>query len=903
MTTQLNINEVIENAKRVITPLSPISIFAARNPWEGLEADTFEDVAEWLHDLKNVDIFPDKALIESAVKRGELDESIFNQLVTDMLLEHHYDIPQHYIKRYIDNIKTLEDVPVSYINQSNANVVDLLLEKSVHDTSESYHQYNVRPVSDAVKDEQGEPLSEHVNRQMIKWTKLYIDQFLSSWTMPKREQSFYHAWLHLAQHDRSFSKEQRQMIKHLPRNPQVTIESVLNHFSIAQEDYQAYFEGHLLALPGWAGMLYYRSQQHHFEQQLLTEYLAIRLVIEQLIVGDHVISISEDSASRSKNWYKETIASWCYYSDMPIDVLLQHNINEIQEFIHFATTMNQNVFKNLWLIAWEMTYETQLKHKIKANSENMTDGIMESKETRVERNQQTNLSDVVMQDSTQIAAINEGHAKQSNTSTKAQIAFCIDVRSEPFRRHIEAAGPFETIGIAGFFGLPIQKEAVDEQFKHDSLPVMVPPAYRIKEFADRYDMNVYRQQQQTMSSMFYTFKLMKNNVMPSLLLPELSGPFLSLSTIVNTIMPRKSRASLQKIKQKWLKKPETKLTVDREFDRKSDLPIGFTEQEQIDFVLQALKLMDLTEAFAPLVVLAGHASHSHNNPHHASLECGACGGASSGFNAKLLAIICNRPNVRQGLKKSGVIIPETTVFAAAEHHTSTDTLAWVYIPDTLSPEALNAYEALNDAMPLISEHANRERLAKLPTIGNVAHPVEEAERFASDWSEVRPEWGLAKNASFIIGRRQLTKGIDLEGRTFLHNYDWHKDEDGTLLNTIISGPALVAQWINLQYYASTVAPHFYGSGNKATQTVTSGVGVMQGNASDLMYGLSWQSVMAADRTMYHSPIRLLIVIQASDYVVVRLLENNNHFARKMSNHWLRLMSVDEEGHFKNWISK
>ena len=121
--------------------------------------------------------------------------------------------------------------------------------------------------------------------------------------------------------------------------------------------------------------------------------------------------------------------------------------------------------------------------------------------------------------------------------------------------------------------------------------------------------------------------------------------------------------------------------------------------------------------------------------------------------------------------------------------------------------------------------------------------------------------GLAGNAAFIVAPRSVTRGIDLERRTFLHSYEAEVDTDGSALETILTAPLVVAQWINCQYYFSTVAPQVFGAGSKTIHNVVGTVGGDLRHSGDLQLGLPWQSV-SDGRRLLHEPQRLLAVVQA-----------------------------------------
>lgn len=323
--------------------------------------------------------------------------------------------------------------------------------------------------------------------------------------------------------------------------------------------------------------------------------------------------------------------------------------------------------------------------------------------------------------------------------------------------------------------------------------------------------------------------------------------------------------------------------------------IGFTLDEQVKFVSQALQAIGLKNNFSRFVLVVGHGSQSENNPYESALDCGACGGSPGLFNARILAHMANKPAVRQRLQYQSIVIPDDTWFVPAMHNTTTDEVS-LYDLELLPSSHTIYLDRLQNGLLAARRLCTRERAPELDFIVDVSKPASadtQALRNAMDWSQVRPEWGLSRNAYFVIGRRALTEKQSLAGRSFLHSYDYRVDRKMHLLENILTGPLVVAQWINMEHYFSTVDNERYGSGSKVYHNVAGRFGVMTGNLSDLRTGLPAQTVLADGRP-YHEPLRLINVIEAPLERVIATLDKVAVVRRLLQNGWIRMLVVDPE---------
>jgi uncharacterized protein len=225
------------------------------------------------------------------------------------------------------------------------------------------------------------------------------------------------------------------------------------------------------------------------------------------------------------------------------------------------------------------------------------------------------------------------------------------------------------------------------------------------------------------------------------------------------------------------------------------------------------------------------------------------------------------------------------------HNTTSDEIQWLTAPqqtNTTTPEYWQSW--------LIAA-GNNARAARAAAMNITAttpeHQAKAFNQLTHDWSQLRPEWGLANNAAFIVAPRSATRALNLEGRSFLHDYQWQNDTDFATLELIMTAPMVVTQWINFQYYASMTDNLHYGSGNKLLHNVVGGnLGVFEGNGGDLRIGLPLQSLHDG-KDWRHQPVRLSVYLAAPRHAIAAIVQRHPDIAALINNDWIYVFQWDQ----------
>jgi len=485
-----------------------------------------------------------------------------------------------------------------------------------------------------------------------------------------------------------------------------------------------------------------------------------------------------------------------------------------------------------------------------------------------------------------LSALPSGVRTTRPTNPSVQAVFCIDVRSEVFRRALEAgAHTVQTLGFAGFFGIPMDYQPLGSPTARPQLPGLLAPHVRASDVGLGTDAEARRAGHLDLVASWRSFKtdsLSTFTFVEALGLTyagKLFGDSLGLGTSRGAERVGLSREAY------GARKPRLASRVDGGH---------IALDERCDLAAAMLRGMSLTQDFARLVLLAGHGSATRNNPHAAGLDCGACCGQTGEVNARAGAALLNEPAVRLGLAQRGIDVPDTTRFVAALHNTTADEVE-LFDLDELAASHRDDIDALRS---WLSEAGARTRAERAVLLGLESVPPPDLrraiQRRTTDWAQVRAEWGLAKNAAFVVAPREHCRHVNLQGRAFLHEYRHREDEGFAVLEQIMTAPMIVAHWINLQYYASTVDNVRYGSGNKVLHNVVGGhLGVFEGNGGDLRIGLPMQSLHDGARWV-HEPLRLSVIIEAPRSAIDAVVDKHANVRALVTNGWISLFQLDDE---------
>jgi uncharacterized protein YbcC (UPF0753/DUF2309 family) len=835
-TLQQRVAAAVADIAPLVPPVWPLADYVAVNPFLGFAPARFLDARRMLRSVRDCELLMPATVLATRFDRGEIEAG-------DVELAF-----RQCVEEYPELYAGLE------IRSLTATLRELAAGGGVGIGERRYHT-----VTEAIDARLGSSWTSHVVTDVSRHCAAHEDRGQAAWPNPWRHLSLYEAWRESSRISRRLEllgvPGFRRFVEALPTDAEEAVGVLLERLAIPERHWRSFLLCQLSSVAGWASYLTYRLRESRAcdagtHDEHLTGLLAMRLAYDVALAEVHPTAVSEPGA-------------------------LHPGVAEGDA--EPAPPSAGVLARYLYQVAAEVAYRRRLTVALTGT----------------------------------VPAV-----PAAATRRTLQMVFCIDVRSEVFRRHLEAtSNEVATLGFAGFFGMPLEFVPLGATHGPAQCPVLLQPGFRVHErirgagAADNARAAEARRMVRQARKVWKTFQASATSCfsfvesLGLVYLPKLVSDSLGWTRPVlpsgGDGVPRRSRAALGP-------------------DLHGSGPDALTLERKVDLACGMLRNLGLTEHLARIVAICGHGSEVVNNPYKAGYDCGACGGHSGEPNARVAAALLNDPAVRAGVAGRGIAIPDDTWFVAAVHVTTTDEIRF---PDAAEApvshreefsrvrgwlDRAGAATRLERSRRLgavaADDEAELDVLAAAGPTGDAARDAATADIFrrARDWSEVRPEWGLAGNAAFIVAPRHRTAGLDLGGRTFLHDYDHAKDPQGAVLELIMTAPMIVTSWINLQYYASAVDNRAFGAGNKLIHNVTGQIGTLCGNGGDLMTGLPWQAVSDGTR-LQHEPLRLLVLIEAPREAVQRVIERHEAVRDLVSNGWLLLVVRDADA-FHRWTA-
>jgi uncharacterized protein YbcC (UPF0753/DUF2309 family) len=685
----------------------------------------------------------------------------------------------------------------------------------------------------------------------------YFDMGQATWKRPWEGMSLYASWRRFAAMDYSLTlmgqDAMRSRVKALPESPRACIASALGRLGIPETAALDYMHAALLDIGGWAAwtrLLRWEQELAGGSDDTIVELLAIRLAWDVLLY-EH-----KSTPTLRPRWREICARLGRGETGAGVGGDRAGNGRDDAEVEHVLLT------------ALELGYQRRLIADIGRSAD----------------------------------------AEPPKTRPAVQAAFCIDVRSEIIRRAFETVCPkAQTLGFAGFFGVPIAHVPLGAVEPRSHMPVLLTPKYKVCSTihdADAEDAEQALATQRRRTGIAKSWKAFKMGASSCFSFVEAAGLLLYAPKIIaDSFGWSRPVAAPDDLHLDGATEQRVGPTLEASghgdcshaHDDHAPHDFGIPEVDRVPLAEGILKAMSMTENFARLVLLVGHGSTVVNNPHATGLDCGACGGMTGEASARVTAALLNDTNVRRGLSARGIAIPADTWFIGALHDTCVDEVG---LFDTHRLPAGYA-EELAEVKSWLKQAGEVTRLQRAARLGLEQQPLNavtaDVRRRSRDWAQVRPEWALAGCAAFIAAPRARTRGLDLGGRTFLHDYHWEQDAGFGVLELIMTAPMVVAGWINLQYYGSTTDNRRFGSGNKVLHNVVGGaIGVLEGNAGDLRVGLPMQSLHDGKQWM-HEPMRLSVFLEAPQQAIDDIIAGHDLVRQMLDNGWLHLFRIDDAG--------